>query len=74
MARYGISIKEILKKTIIVEAENLEQAIYKTENAIEKGIIEFDFDDFDDREIEASKYWDNGKIPEDEDVSFFWSL
>lgn len=29
MARYGISVREILKRTVIVEAENLKEAIRK---------------------------------------------
>lgn len=31
MSRYGIRVREILKRTVIVEAENIEEAITKVE-------------------------------------------
>ncbi len=34
MSRYGISVREILKKTVIVEAKNLEEAIQKVKDAV----------------------------------------
>lgn len=71
MARYGISVREILKRTVIVEAENLEEAIKKVEDAVERDEIILDVDDYDDREIVPSEYWDGGKIPDSEDVSFY---
>lgn len=74
MARYGISVREILKRTVIVEAENLKEAIQKVEDAVEREEIILDVDDYDDREIIPSEYWDGGKIPDGEDVSFYWSI
>lgn len=76
MSRYGISVREILKRTVIVEAENIEEAIKKVEDAIESDEIILDVDDYDDREIVPSEYFDNGsgKVPEGEDVSFYWYL
>lgn len=74
MARYGISVREILKRTVIVEAENLEEAIQKVEKAVEREEIVLDVDDYDDREIIPSEYWDSGKVPEGEDVSFYWHI
>ena len=38
MAQYGISVREILKRTVIVEAENLEAAIQKVEEAVEREV------------------------------------
>ncbi len=74
MSRYGISVREILKRTIIVEAENLEEAIQKVEKAVERDEIILDVDDYDDREIVPSEYFDGGKVPDGEDVSFYWKL
>lgn len=74
MAQYAISVKEILKRTVIVEAGNLEEAIQKVENAVEREEIVLDVDDYDDREIVPSEYWDGGKVPDGEDVSFYWHI
>ena len=76
MSKKGISVREILKRTVIVEAENIEEAIKKVEDAIESDEIILDVDDYDDREIVPSEYFDNGsgKVPEGEDVSFYWYL
>ncbi len=76
MAQYGISVREILKRTVIVEAENLEEAIQTVEAAVEREEIILDVDDYDDREIVPSEYLGNGsrEVPEGEDVSFYWYI
>lgn len=74
MAQYGISIREILKRTVIVEAEDIDEAIHKVEDAVERDEIILDVDDYDDREIIPSEYWNGGKIPKGEDVSFYWHI
>jgi len=74
MSRYGISVREILKRTVIVEAENLQEAIQKVEDAVERDEIILDVDDYDDREIVPSEYWEDGKVPGGEDVSYYWQL
>ncbi len=76
MARYGISVREILKRTVIVEAENLEEAMRKVEDAVERDEIILDVDDYDDREIVPSEYFGNGtgKVPDDKDVSYYWHI
>ncbi len=76
MAQYGISVREILKRTVIVEAENIEEAIQKVEDAVEHDEIILDVDDYDDREIVPSEYFGNGsgEVPEGEDVSFYWHI
>lgn len=74
MSKYGISVREILKRTVIVEAENLDEAIQKVEKAVEREEIILDVDDYDDREIIPSEYWNGGKVPEGEDVSFYWHI
>ena len=68
MSRYGISVREISKRTVIVEA------IQKVEEAVEREEIILDVDDYDDREIVPSEYWNGGKVPEGEDVSFYWHI
>lgn len=74
MSRYGISVREILKRTVIVEAENLEEAMQRVEDAVERDEIILDVDDYDDREIVPSEYWEEGKVPDGEDVSYYWNL
>lgn len=74
MSRYGISIREILKRTVIVNADSLEEAIQKAEAAVEREEIILDVDDYDDREIVPSEYWEGGKVPDEEDVSYYWIL
>lgn len=74
MSQYGISVREILKRTVIVEAKNLEEAIQKVEKAVEREEIILDVDDYDDREIVPSEYWNGGKVPKREDVSFYWHI
>lgn len=74
MAQYGISVREILKRTVIVEAETIEEAIQKVEDAVEREEIILDVDDYDGREILPSEYWQNGKVPKGEDVSFYWHV
>lgn len=74
MAKYGISVREILKRTVIVEAENLEEAIQKVEDAVEREEIILDVDDYDNREIVPSEYWNDGEVPDGEDVSFYWHI
>ncbi len=72
--QYAISVREILKRTVIVEAESIEEAIQKVEDAVEREEIILDVDDYDDREIVPSEYWDGGKVPDGEDVSFYWHI
>ena len=74
MAQYGISVREILKRTVIVEAESIEEAIQKVEEAVKSDELRLDIDDYENREIVLSEYWDGGKIPEGEDVSFYFNL
>lgn len=74
MSQFGISVREILKRTVIVEAENLEEAIHKVEAAVERDEIILDVDDYDDREIIPSEYFEGGKVPDGKDVSFYWHI
>lgn len=74
MSRYGINVKEILKRTVIVEAENIDEAIQKVKEAVENEELILEYDDYAYREILPSEYWDGGKIPEEEDISFYWHI
>lgn len=74
MPRYGISVRESLKRTVIVEAGCMEEAVEKVEAAVEGERIILDTDDYDGREIIPSEYWKNGEVPDGEDVSFYWHL
>ena len=74
MAQYGISVREILKRTVIVEAESLEEAMQKVEAAVDRDVIILEVDDYDEREIVPSEYFEGGKVPEGKDVSFYWHL
>lgn len=74
MSKYGISVIEILKRTVIVEADGIDEAIRRVEDAVEQGEIVLTDRDYNDREIVPSKYWDGGKVPDDEDVSGYWNI
>lgn len=76
MTRFGICVREILKRTVIVEAEDINEGIQKVKDAVNRAEIILDADDYDDREIMPSEYFGNGtgEIPEDEDVSYYWHL
>lgn len=74
MSKYGISVIEILKRTVIVEADDLEEAMQKVEEAVERDEIILDYDDYNDREITPSEYFENGKVPDGKDISSFWHL
>lgn len=70
--KFAIRIEEIIGKTVIVEAENLEEAIEKVENAANNG--EFMLDDVEDfvsREVKPSDVFKNGIVPKDIDVSYY---
>lgn len=74
MSKYGISVKEILKRTVIVEADNLDEAIKKVEAAKERGEITLDYDDYSHEEIAPSEYFKNGLVADEDDISFYFTL
>lgn len=74
MPKYGISVIEILKRTVIVEAGDLDEAISRVEDEVEKGNIILTDDDYSDREVIPSKYWDGGRVPEGADVGYYWHI
>ena len=46
----------------------------KVEAAVERDEIILEVDDYDEREIVPSEYFEGGKVPEGKDVSFYWHL
>lgn len=74
MPKYGISVIEILKRTVIVEAGDLDEAISRVEDEVEKGNIILTDDDYSDCEVIPSKYWDGGRVPEGADVGYYWHI
>lgn len=74
MAKYAIRVTETLARTIIVEADDLEDALQQTEDAVSSDKIILDADDYDDREIEPAAWTDNGLVPENRDVSYYYQL
>ncbi len=41
---------------------------------MEREEIILDVDDYDDREIIPSEYFEGGKVPEGKDASFYWHI
>jgi len=71
MTEYAVSVKEILKRTVVVKAKNVEEAIKKVEEAVDREEIILDADDYAYREIEPSEIWNNGNILKDEAVGYY---
>lgn len=72
--RFAIRVEEVLGRTFIVNADDLEEAIEKVERCVELGDINLDYDDFCDRSIEPSSTFDNGVVPDERDVSYYDSI
>lgn len=76
MSKYGIRVIETLQRVVIVEAEKLEEAIQKVNDAYEQDKIILNADDYDETEIEPSPYFGkgSGEVSDGEDVSFYYHL
>lgn len=74
MAEYGICVKEILKRTIIVDAGSLEEALAKVQEAVGREEIILDSDDYDDGEVLPREDWEGGLVPEGKDVRYYEHL
>ena len=69
---YAITIREVLERTVCVEAEDLDQAIDKVEYAYNKANIILDADDFDgNAEIEPSCYAGQNGIVYDDELDYY---
>lgn len=64
MNNYYISINEILSRTVSIKAESIEEALRITKELYLKAIIELDYEDFVDYEIE-----DLHELADDSDYS-----
>ena len=69
----AIRVKEILARTIIVEdAENLEEAINKVQDAYNNRKIVLSYDDYYETEIIPSDAFEaEGVVPDTRDVSYY---
>lgn len=53
--KYVVLVTETLARTLIVEANSMEEAEDKVDRAYDDGQIILDYDDFDEYEIEARR-------------------
>ena len=73
--KFAIRVEEILGRTVIVNAENLDEAIEKAEEAAEDGTLLLDgIEDYCEREIKPSDVFGSVVVPEDRDVSYYEHL
>lgn len=73
--KYAIRVEEIIGRTIIVEAENLDDAIEMVEDAANNDVILLDgMEDFLEREVKPSDVFEGGVVPDGRDVSFYEHL
>ena len=73
--KYAIRVEETIGRTIIVEAENIEDAIEMVEDAANNDKILLDgIEDFVGREVKPSDVFEGGIVPDDRDVSYYEHL
>ena len=72
--KFAIRVEEILARTVIVEAYDLEDAIYKVEEACNCDEICLDVDDFFERNVHPSESFKDGIVSDGRDVSFYEHL
>lgn len=73
--KFAIRIEEVIGKTIIVEAEDVYEAIEKVEDACNNEDILIDsIDDFVERNVKPSEFFKDGIVPDGKDVSFYEHL
>lgn len=73
--KFAIRVEEIIGRTVIVEAEDIEEAIERVEEACNNDEIFLDgIEDFVERNVYPSNNFENGIVPEDRDVSFYEHL
>lgn len=68
---YAINIKETLSRTIIVEADDLCEALQSVEDAANKGKITLTCDDSFDRDITPAEWSDEGVIPDSSNTDYY---
>ena len=72
--KFAIRVEEILARTVIVEAYDLEEAIEKAEDACNCDEICLGVDDFFERNVHPSEIFKGGIVPDGRDVSFYEHL
>ena len=72
---YAIRAEEIIGRTLLVKAKNLEEALEKMQDAITSDKLILDpVEDFCDRNIMPSTRFKDGLVPEGVDVSYYEKL
>ncbi|MEE1303137.1 MAG: DpnD/PcfM family protein [Bacteroidales bacterium] len=73
--KFAIRVEEVIGRTIIVEAKDLEEAIDRVEEACNNDDIFLDgIEDFVERNVYPSDSFKNGIVPDGRDVSFYEHL
>jgi hypothetical protein len=73
--KFAIRVEEVIGRTIIVEAEDIEEAIERVEEACNNDEIFLDgIEDFVERNVYPSDNFKNGIVPDGRDVSFYEHL
>lgn len=73
MSKFAIRVEETLGRTLIVDAENLEEAIDQVSEAYKNCEIILTAEDFEDKDIHAAEWAKDGLVTK-EDVSFYEHL
>ena len=68
MKNYAITIRETISRTVIVEAEDLTEAVQRTEDAVNDGTICLNCEDCFNREVDAADWSKDGIIPKESNV------
>ena len=73
--KFAIRVEEVIGRTVIVEAEDIEEAIERVEEACNNDEIFLDgMEDFVERNVYPSNNFKNGIVPDGKDVSFYEHL
>lgn len=73
--KFAIRVEEVIGRTIIVEADDLEEAIERVEEAANNDEIFLDgIEDFVERIVKPSDNFKGGIVPDGANVSFYEHL
>lgn len=72
---YAIRVEEVIGRTVIVEADDIEQAVNMVECAANNDKILLDgMEDFIERTLKPSDVFEGGIVPEGQDVNCYEHL
>ena len=71
MAKYAMRIIETLSRTVIVDADDLDEATDKARSAYDSNEVILEADDFEKCEIIPASWTKNGIVPDGRDTKFF---